>query len=93
MYVILPRTFKKAKENNVIIKASNRAKKKIDIYDKQGYYITSVGNTDYLDYAYYLKFSGKKIADERKRLYELRHKKNIKIKGSAGYYAFIILWS
>jgi len=35
---------------------------------------------------------GKKIADERKRLYKIRHKKDRLVKGSPGYYADQLLW-
>jgi hypothetical protein len=45
-----------------------------------------------MDYPHYLKYFGKKIADERKRLYKIRHKKDRMIKGTAGYYADKLLW-
>ena len=89
MYKILPYTFKKAKALNVIVKPSNRKNKKIDVFDKWGNYIVSIGDNRYLDYAYYLKFLGKKIADQKKTNYNLRHNKN---NGVAGYYAKKLLW-
>ena len=92
MYEILPYTKKKAKQLNVIVKPSNKGNKKIDVYNKRGLYITSVGDRKYLDYAYYLKYYGKKIADERKRLYKIRHNKDRLVKGSPGYYADQLLW-
>jgi hypothetical protein len=39
-----------------------------------------------------LEYFGKKIADERRRLYKIRHKKDRSVKGSAGYYADKLLW-
>jgi hypothetical protein len=92
MYHILPYTKKKAKNLKLIIKPSLKKSKKIDVYDKNGYYIVSIGSTGYLDYAYYLKYYGKKVADERRRLYILRHKKDITKRETAGYYAYKILW-
>lgn len=92
MYVILPYTKKKAKQLNIIIKPSVRKNKKIDIYDKKNNYITSIGDMNYLDYPYYLKFFGKEIANKRKQLYKKRHSKDLNIKGTAGYYANKLLW-
>jgi hypothetical protein len=92
MYEILPYTKKKAKQLKVIVLPSESKNKKLDVYDKKGYFITSVGAYGYLDYPTYLKYFGKKIADERKRLYKIRHKKDRLIKGTAGYYADQLLW-
>lgn len=92
MYEILPLTKKKAKQLNLIVVPSESKNKKIDVYDKKGFFITSIGAKGYLDYAYYLKYFGKKIADERKRLYKIRHKKDITKKGTTGYYAYKLLW-
>jgi hypothetical protein len=93
MYFILPYTKKKAKSLNLIIKPSIKKNKKIDVYDKKGNYITSIGQLGYLDYAYYLLWYGKIEADKRKKLYKSRHEKDRLIIGSNGYYADKILWS
>jgi len=66
--------------------------KKIDVYDVYGNFIVSIGDINYLDYPNYTKLYGKKIADERKRLYKIRHKKDRLVKGTAGYYADQLLW-
>ena len=92
MYTILPYTKKKAKQLKVIVEPSERKNKKIDVYDKDGYYIVSIGAYGAMDYPNYLKYFGKKIADERRRLYKIRHKKDRIIKGTAGYYADKLLW-
>jgi hypothetical protein len=92
MYEILPLTKKKAKQLNLIVKPSESKNKKIDVYDKKGFFITSIGAKGYWDYAYYLKYFGKQMADERKRLYKIRHKKDINKKGTPGYYAYKLLW-
>jgi len=93
MYVILSYTKKRAKLLKLIIEPSKKKNKKIDVYDKNGYFIVSIGALGYLDYAYYIKFYGKEIADQRKKLYKIRHKKDRLIKGSAGYYADQLLWT
>jgi hypothetical protein len=92
MYFILPYTKKKAKSLNLIIKPSIKKNKKIDVFDKKGNYITSIGQLGYLDYAYYLLLKGKKEADYRRKLYKLRHAKDRIVKDSTGYYADKILW-
>lgn len=92
MYVILPYTLNAAKRLKVIVLPSKRKNKKIDVYDKHGNYITSIGAKGAMDYPNYLKYFGKKYAEQRRRLYKLRHSKDRKIKGSAGYYADQLLW-
>jgi hypothetical protein len=92
MYEILPLTKKKAKQLNLIVKPSESKNKKIDVYDKKGFFITSIGAKGYWDYAYYLKYFGKQMADKRKRLYKIRHKKDLNKKGTPGYYAYKLLW-
>lgn len=92
MYIILPYTKKQAEKLNVIVKPSTRAGKKIDVYTKKGDYITSIGDINYLDYPYYIKLHGQKVADERRRLYWIRHEKDRKVKGTRGYYAGHLLW-
>jgi len=92
MYQILPYTKAKAKQLNVKVLPSNRKGKKIDIYDKRGNYITSIGNKQYLDYPTYRKLFGQKIANERRRLYKKRHDRTRKVKGSRSYFADQLLW-
>lgn len=97
MYDISPRSKKIAKENNLMIKPSSDGKHKIDVYHKkEGTFITSVGALGYKDYPSYLQMEsdGKKpkgYANSRKKLYRLRHEKDLKtIKGGL---ANLILWS
>jgi Mn-dependent DtxR family transcriptional regulator len=54
--------------------------------------IASVGALGYSDYPTYMKTKGKAYADERRRLYKIRHSKNRNVKGSDGYYADKLLW-
>ena len=39
--------------------------------------ITSIGNLNYMDYPTYILKNGKEYADKRRRLYYIRHKKDI----------------
>jgi hypothetical protein len=89
MYDITSRSKKIAKENNLIIKPSDDGKHKIDVYDKKGF-ITSIGATGYDDYNTYLNTKTKEYADNRKRLYNIRHKNDNNIKGKL---AKLILWT
>jgi len=92
MYKITPYTKAKARRLKVIVKPSTRKGKKLDVYDRKGNFITSVGARGYLDYPSYLKLYGKAVADQRRRLYKIRHRGDRKIKYSAGYFADQLLW-
>lgn len=90
-YKILPHTLKQAKQIGVDVKPSTKANKKIDVY-KAGKLIASVGATGYKDYPTYLDEKGKEYADERRRLYKIRHKKDIEKLWSNGWLADKLLW-
>jgi hypothetical protein len=82
-------SFQQAKKLNVIIKPSTRKGKKIDVYDNNNKFIVSIGDINYMDYPSYIKEKGVKYADERRRLYHVRHKKDSNL---AGKFAKNILW-
>lgn len=92
MYIIKPYTKRKAKLLNVYVRPSTRKGKKIDIYNKNWEYITSIGAKGYNDYPTFLLYYGKRYADEKRRLYKLRHQKDRKIKYSRGWWADQLLW-
>lgn len=98
MYTITDYTKKKAKLLGVVVKPSPNKKKKIDVYSKDGKKkISSIGGVKndgsyYNDYPTYLKNDGKKKANERRRLYKIRHEKTRKIIGTPSYYADKLLW-
>ena len=92
MYHITNYSKMRASELNVHIYPSRFKKYKIDVYDKNNNYITSIGSIDYLDYPNYIIKYGKPFADERRRLYAIRHNSDSHIIGSRGYYAKEILW-
>ena len=73
MYEISPRTYKIAKQYGIEIEPSTRKNKKIDVF-KDGKYIASIGDSRFKDFHLHLKENGKAYANERARLYYLRHK-------------------
>lgn len=90
-YSITNYTKQQAKKLGVVVKTSLVKGKKIDVF-KGGQKIASVGAIGYSDYPTYIKTKGKAYADERRRLYKLRHSKDRNVKGSDGYYADKLLW-
>lgn len=90
-YSITNYTKNQAKKLGVQVKPSKVKGKKIDVF-KNGKKVASVGAIGYSDYPTYIKTKGKKYADERRKLYKIRHDKNRKAVGSNGYYADKLLW-
>ena len=90
-YSITNYTKQQAKKLGVVVKPSSVKGKKIDVF-KNGQKIASVGALGYSDYPTYIKTKGKAYADERRRLYKIRHTKDRNVKGSDGYYADKLLW-
>jgi glutamyl/glutaminyl-tRNA synthetase len=88
MYSIKPQQIERAKKLGLTIKPSTRGYFKVDVF-KDGEYVTSIGHKKYKDYAIYLEEKGKAYADERKRLYHLRHRND----GTRGQLASLILWT
>ena len=91
MYAIYSRQIKKAKELGVQITPSNRKNKKLSVYTLKGEKICDIGDLRYLDYCQYKELYGLAYAEERKRAYWLRHKKDSRSK--CGFYSARILWS
>ena len=91
MYKIKNYSKEQAKKLNVEIKSSTRKNKKIDVYrgDKK---IASIGDIRYDDYPTYIEKKGKQFAEKQRKLYKIRHKKDMKVKGSPGFFAWYILW-
>jgi len=90
-YKITDYTMQQAAKLGVTVKPSTNKKKKIDVF-KNGEKVASVGAKGYSDYPTYMKTNGKEFAEERRRLYKIRHKKDRKEKGSQGFYADRLLW-
>jgi hypothetical protein len=75
MYTITQYTKDKADKLGLTVKPSKLKNKKIDVF-KDNKKIASIGFLGMYDYPTYLLTKGKAYADERRRLYHLRHTKN-----------------
>jgi hypothetical protein len=73
-----------AKKLGVSIRLSSNPKKKLDVY-KNGVKVASIGATGYGDFGTFMETKGKAYADERRRLYRIRHK-------GENNYSLKILW-
>ena len=75
MYEISKQTYKIAKQYGLDIYPSKKLNKKIDVF-KDGKYLCSIGDNRYKDFHIYLKENGKAFAEERARLFYMRHKQD-----------------
>ena len=91
-YSITQYSYHQAKKLGVTIKPSEVKGKKIDVFNKKGEKIASVGYLGMNDYPTWIRKMGKDFADRRRKAYKSRHEKDRHIVGSAGYYADKILW-
>lgn len=91
MYEIKPYTVQQAKRMGVTVRPSTNPKKKIDVFD-DGKKVASVGAIGFSDFPTYLKEEGKAVADERRRLYRIRHSNTMNKIGSPSYFAAKLLW-
>ena len=91
-YKIKQYSYKNAKRLGVTIKPSRVKGKKIDVFDKEGKKLASIGALGMNDYPTFIQKAGKAFADRRRKAYKTRHEKDRHVKGTAGYYADQILW-
>jgi len=92
LYHIADYTKKQAKRLGVQVFPSDNPKKKLEVYDKNGLFITYAGGKGYKDYPTYIAENGLECANKRRALYKQRHEKDRHKVGSAGYYADQLLW-
>ena len=95
-YKITQYTKLQAKRLGVDVKVSKVKNKKIDIF-KDGNKIASVGALGYMDFPTFLEQEKKGkypkgYAEQRRKLYQIRHKKDISVIGSNGFWANELLW-
>ena len=76
---------KKAQKIGVIVKKSTRKNKKLDVFNKEGKYLKSIGDINYQDFTIHKDPIRRK--NYKKRFEKSRHKK-----GTASYFADQILW-
>lgn len=91
-YTITKYTRDKASKLGVIVKPSSVQGKKIDVFNKKGEKVASVGALGMGDYPTFIKEKGKDYANVRRRLYKQRHEKDRHKRGTAGWYADQLLW-
>lgn len=76
---------RKARKIGVKIKPSTRKFKKLDVFNKEGKKLASIGDVRYKDF----NITGDKT---RRRLYKIRHQKYRNRVGTPSYFADRILW-
>ena len=90
-YTITNYTKKQAKLYGVSVVPSHDKRHKIDVI-KNGFLIASIGAIGYSDYPTYKLTHGLNYAEERRRLYKIRHMKDRMIINSRGFWADVLLW-
>ena len=90
-YTITDYTRRQAKKYGVTVKKSLRKGKKIAVFrgDKK---LVDVGAIGYGDYPTFTRTKGKEYADNRRRLYKIRHNKDRNKVGTPSYWADKLLW-
>lgn len=88
-YEIKKYSYDVARQLGVQLRPSTKGRYKIDVLDKDGKYITSIGDSRYADYPTFLLTRGKDFAEARRRAYHSRHYKD---NGIRGIFAIKILW-
>jgi hypothetical protein len=90
--MITPYTMKQAKKYGVMIKVSKNPLKKLDVF-KNGVKIASIGQRGAKDYGIYLIEKGEKYANERRRLYRIRHQgEGSMSRDTPAFWAWHLLW-
>ena len=91
MYKITDYSREQAQRLGVQIRPSTNKTKKIDVF-KSGEKVASIGQRGAGDFPTYKEREGKAYADERRRLYKIRHQKFRNREGTPAFYADRILW-
>ena len=92
-YRITKYTYDQAKKLGVTVKPSTVKGKKLDVFNKKGEKLASVGALGYADYPTFMATLGNEYAEKRRKAYKMRHEKDRHVRGSAGYFADKLLWS
>lgn len=91
VYKIKQYSFDRAAELGVTIKPSTKKGKKIDVFD-DGKKVASIGAIGYKDFPTYKAEEGLDFAQNRRRLYRIRHRDELNKVGTPGYFSANILW-
>lgn len=89
MYSIKPYSYDVAKRLGVVIESSSKGNFKIDVYNREGEYLCSVGDRRYGDYPSFIETHGLQYANKRRSAYHSRHRKD---NGIRGFLAMRLLW-
>lgn len=86
-----------ARKLGVTIRHSTNPKKKLDVFvplkkGKGERKVASIGARGMNDYPTYIQKFGNTFAKTRRRLYRIRHRKDLTRKNTPGWYANKILW-
>lgn len=92
MYHIYPEQEKIAKKMKLVIYPSDNPKKKLDVYDKHGLFLKSIGDSQYNDYFLYKHQDSQELANTHKLRYYTRHKKGIQERKLGEILSFALLW-
>ena len=91
MYSITKYTYKQAKNLGVVVKPSQNATKKLNVY-KDNKKVASIGAYGMSNFPTYMKTRGITYAKKRRRLYKMRHEKDRHTKWSRGWLSDKLLW-
>jgi hypothetical protein len=91
-YKISRGSYTAAKKLGVTIKPSTVKGKKIDVFNKKGEKISSIGALGMNDFYLWKQKKGLEFAKKRQKAYKLRHNKDRHKRGSNGWYADQLLW-
>lgn len=91
-YTITNYTKRKAKQLGVTVKKAKNSNKKIDVFNKDGKKVATVGACGYKDYPTFLKKDGKDVANERRRAFKSRFQRHRTKRGTNAYWADQLLW-
>lgn len=92
MFKIDPAHKTNASKLGVEIRPSKTKGKKLDVF-KGDDKVATIGDLKYQDYRSYIKRDGLAFANNRKRLYKIRHGSDMNKVGTPSFYANKILWS
>lgn len=91
-YRISQYSYDRARSLGVVIKPSTVKGKKIDVFNRAGEKLASIGALGYSDYPTFKRDYGKAYADMKRKAYKSRHEKDRHKRGTPGFYADQILW-
>lgn len=91
-YSISTYSYGRARALGVVIKPSTVKGKKIDVFNRKGEKLASIGALGYGDYPTFKRKYGAEYANMKRRAYKSRHAYNRFKRGTPGYYADQILW-